>query len=105
MTTGVVAPDEKTFLELARAAPGGAGDAAAAGRRRDPGRASTASSPAARARSCWSRPSTAPARAARRGRRYSFIGVRSIATLTERDGQAHWLGHAAGRRADRAATR
>ncbi|BCJ77749.1 anthranilate synthase component I [Catellatospora sp. IY07-71] len=24
--------------------------------------------------------------------RYSFIGVRSLATLTERDGQAHWLG-------------
>ena len=24
--------------------------------------------------------------------RYSFIGVRSAATLTERDGQAHWLG-------------
>ena len=24
--------------------------------------------------------------------RYSFIGVRSAATLTERDGAAHWLG-------------
>ncbi|GGX54125.1 anthranilate synthase component I [Streptomyces minutiscleroticus] len=24
--------------------------------------------------------------------RYSFVGVRSAATLTERDGQAHWLG-------------
>jgi len=24
--------------------------------------------------------------------RYSFIGVRSIATLTEREGRAHWLG-------------
>jgi anthranilate synthase component 1 len=24
--------------------------------------------------------------------RYSFIGVRSVATLTERDGRAHWLG-------------
>jgi anthranilate synthase component I len=24
--------------------------------------------------------------------RYSFIGVRSLATLTEQDGQAHWLG-------------
>ncbi|WGW13775.1 anthranilate synthase component I [Saxibacter everestensis] len=24
--------------------------------------------------------------------RYSFVGVRSLATLTERDGQAHWLG-------------
>lgn len=24
--------------------------------------------------------------------RYSFIGVRSLATLTEKDGQAHWLG-------------
>ncbi len=24
--------------------------------------------------------------------RYSFVGVRSDATLTERDGQAHWLG-------------
>ncbi|MBK3639029.1 anthranilate synthase component I, partial [Streptomyces sp. MBT97] len=24
--------------------------------------------------------------------RYSFIGVRSAATLTARDGQAHWLG-------------
>ena len=24
--------------------------------------------------------------------RYSFVGVRSVATLTERDGKAHWLG-------------
>jgi anthranilate synthase component 1 len=24
--------------------------------------------------------------------RYSFVGVRSVATLTERDGRAHWLG-------------
>ena len=37
--------------------------------------------------------------------RYSFVGARSHATLTERDGQAHWLGRAAGRRADRRATR
>ena len=38
MTTGVVAPDEKTFLELARDPPGGAGDPPAARRRRDAGR-------------------------------------------------------------------
>ena len=31
--------------------------------------------------------------------RYSFIGARSRATLTTKDGQAHWLGEPPGRRA------
>ncbi|MBC9712155.1 anthranilate synthase component I [Streptomyces sp. TRM66268-LWL] len=41
------------------------------------------------------RPGTFLLESAENGRswsRYSFIGVRSAATLTERDGQAHWLG-------------
>ncbi|MEV6397664.1 anthranilate synthase component I [Streptomyces sp. NPDC051907] len=41
------------------------------------------------------RPGTFLLESAENGRswsRYSFIGVRSDATLTERDGQAHWLG-------------
>ncbi len=41
------------------------------------------------------RPGTFLLESAEHGRswsRYSFIGVRSAATLTERDGQAHWLG-------------
>ena len=31
--------------------------------------------------------------------RYSIVGARSAATLTERDGEAHWIGDASGRRA------
>jgi len=41
------------------------------------------------------RPGTFLLESAENGRtwsRYSFVGVRSAATLTERDGQAHWLG-------------
>ncbi|MFF6997061.1 anthranilate synthase component I [Streptomyces sp. NPDC008313] len=41
------------------------------------------------------RPGTFLLESAENGRtwsRYSFVGVRSRATLTERDGQAHWLG-------------
>lgn len=41
------------------------------------------------------RPGTFLLESAENGRswsRYSFIGVRSAGTLTERDGQAHWLG-------------
>lgn len=41
------------------------------------------------------RPGTFLLESAENGRtwsRYSFIGVRSAATLTTRDGQAHWLG-------------
>lgn len=43
------------------------------------------------------RPGTFLLESAENGRswsRYSFVGVRSSATLTERDGQAHWLGGA-----------
>ncbi|MCZ9340408.1 anthranilate synthase component I, partial [Streptomyces sp. TRM76130] len=41
------------------------------------------------------RPGTFLLESAENGRswsRYSFVGVRSAATLTERDGRAHWLG-------------
>jgi anthranilate synthase component I len=41
------------------------------------------------------RPGTFLLESAEHGRvwsRYSFVGVRSVATLTERDGQAYWLG-------------
>ena len=41
------------------------------------------------------RPGTFLLESAENGRswsRYSFVGVRSSATLTARDGQAHWLG-------------
>ena len=91
MTTGVVAPDEKTFLELARAhrvipvtrrlladgeTPVGVYRKLAGG----PGTflLESAEHGAASGGTAWSR--------------YSFIGVRSMATLTERDGKAVWLG-------------
>ena len=62
---------------------------------------STASSPATGpAPSCWSRPSTAASWS-----RYSIVGVRSAATLTELDGEAHWIGDAARRACRRPATR
>ena len=41
------------------------------------------------------RPGTFLLESAENGRswsRYSFVGVRSAATLTERDGRTHWLG-------------
>jgi len=92
MTTGVIAPDERTFLALARThrvvpvtrrlladgeTPVGVYRKLAGG----PGTflLESAEHGAASGGVAWSR--------------YSFIGVRSLATLTERDGQAHWLGN------------
>jgi anthranilate synthase component 1 len=91
VTTGVVSPDEKTFLELARThrvvpvtrrlladgeTPVGVYRKLAGG----PGTflLESAEHGAASGGTAWSR--------------YSFVGVRSIATLTERDGTAVWLG-------------
>jgi anthranilate synthase component 1 len=91
VTTGVVAPDEKTFFDLARVhrvvpvtrrlladgeTPVGVYRKLAGG----PGTflLESAEHGAASGASAWSR--------------YSFVGVRSLATLTERDGQAAWLG-------------
>jgi anthranilate synthase component 1 len=92
MTTGVIAPDERTFLALARnhrvvpvtrrlladgETPVGVYRKLAGG----PGTflLESAEHGAASGGTAWSR--------------YSFIGVRSLATLTERDGQAYWLGN------------
>jgi anthranilate synthase component 1 len=92
MTTGVVRPDEKTFLELARAhrvvpvtrrlladgeTPVGVYRKLAGG----PGTflLESAEHGAASGGTAWSR--------------YSFVGVRSAATLTERGGRAAWLGN------------
>src|SRR5690242_21826473 len=92
MTTGAVAPDEATFLALAqrrrvvpvtrrlladgetpvgvyRKLAGGPGTFLLESAEQGSGSGGTA----------WSR--------------YSFVGVRSAATLTERDGQAVWLGN------------
>jgi anthranilate synthase component I len=91
VTTGVVTPDEKLFGELARThrvipvtrrlladgeTPVGVYRKLAGG----PGTflLESAEHGAASGGTAWSR--------------YSFIGVRSIATLTERDGRAVWLG-------------
>src|SRR4051812_44384793 len=91
MTTGVVSPDEKTFVNLVRThrvvpvtrrlladgeTPVGVYRKLAGG----PGSflLESAEHGAASGGTAWSR--------------YSFIGVRSTATLTERDGQALWLG-------------
>ncbi|OLB82052.1 MAG: anthranilate synthase component I [Actinobacteria bacterium 13_2_20CM_2_71_6] len=91
MTTGVVTPDEETFRELARThrvvpvtrrlladgeTPVGVYRKLAGG----PGTflLESAEQGSASGGTAWSR--------------YSFIGVRSVATLTERDGGAHWLG-------------
>ena len=91
MTTGIVTPDEKTFQELARShrvipvtrrlladgeTPVGVYRKLAGG----PGTflLESAEHGASSGGTAWSR--------------YSFIGVRSTATLTERDGQAAWLG-------------
>ena len=95
MTTGVVTPDERTFHELARTqrvvpvtrrlladgeTPVGVYRKLAGG----PGTflLESAEHGAASGGTAWSR--------------YSFIGVRSIATLTERGGGAHWLGRRRG---------
>ncbi|TMM39702.1 MAG: anthranilate synthase component I [Actinobacteria bacterium] len=91
MTTGVVTPDEETFQTLARThrvvpvtrrlladgeTPVGVYRKLAGG----PGTflLESAEQGAASGGTAWSR--------------YSFIGVRSVATLTERDGRAVWLG-------------
>jgi anthranilate synthase component 1 len=91
MTTGAVSPDEATFHELARTrrvvpvirrlladgeTPVGVYRKLAGG----PGTflLESAEQGAGSGGAAWSR--------------YSFIGVRSAATLMERDGQAHWLG-------------
>ncbi|MFY1672179.1 anthranilate synthase component I [Plantactinospora sp. WMMB334] len=91
MTTGAVSPDEATFRELARTrrvvpvvrrlladgeTPVGVYRKLAGG----PGTflLESAEQGAGAAGIAWSR--------------YSFIGVRSSATLVERDGRAHWLG-------------
>jgi anthranilate synthase component 1 len=91
MTTGVVTPDERTFLDLARThrvvpvtrrlladgeTPIGVYRKLAGG----PGTflLESAEHGAASGGTAWSR--------------YSFVGVRSTATLTERDGGAVWLG-------------
>ncbi len=91
MTTGVVTPDEETFHALARThrvvpvtrrlladgeSPVGVYRKLAGG----PGTflLESAEQGAASGGTAWSR--------------YSFIGVRSVATLTEHDGLAHWLG-------------
>ncbi len=91
MTTGVVTPDEDTFHALARThrvvpvtrrlladgeTPVGVYRKLAGG----PGTflLESAEQGAASGGTAWSR--------------YSFVGVRSVATLTEQDGRAHWLG-------------
>jgi anthranilate synthase component 1 len=89
VTTGVVTPSEKAFLDLARThrvipvtrrlladgeTPVGVYRKLAGG----PGTFLLESADSGSGGITWSR--------------YSFIGVRSMATLTERDGQAHWLG-------------
>ena len=91
MTTGVVTPDQRTFRALARdhrvipvtrrlladgETPVGVYRKLAGG----PGTflLESAEQGSASGGTAWSR--------------YSFVGVRSAATLTERDGRAHWLG-------------
>jgi len=91
VTTGVVTPDEDTFHALARThrvvpvtrrlladgeTPVGVYRKLAGG----PGTflLESAEQGAASGGTAWSR--------------YSFVGVRSVATLTEQDGRAHWLG-------------
>ena len=101
MTSGAVVPDEATFLARRAGPPGRAGDPPAARRRRDPGRAST--------RKLAGGPGTFLLESAEQGAgsagtawsRYSFIGVRSAATLVERDGAGRLAGHAAGGRTGR----
>ena len=87
MTTGVVAPDREGFRTLAR------------DRRVIPVTRrllADAETPVGLYRRlAASRPGTFLLESAEHGRvwsRYSFVGVRSAATLTERDGKAHWLG-------------
>jgi anthranilate synthase component 1 len=89
MSSGIVAPDESTFVRLARGqrvipvtrrlladgeTPVGVYTKLAGG----PGTFLLESAEHGAAGAAWSR--------------YSFVGVRSAATLTERDGIVHWLG-------------
>lgn len=91
MTSGVVSPDEATFRRLA------------ADRRVVPVSRrllADGETPVGVYRKLAGGPGTFLLESAEQGAgpagiawsRYSFIGVRSSATLTERDGQAHWLG-------------
>ncbi|AEW93534.1 MULTISPECIES: anthranilate synthase component I [Streptomycetaceae] len=87
MTTGHVTPDLETFRELAR------------DRRVIPVTRrllADGDTPVGLYRKlAGERPGTFLLESAEQGRswsRYSFVGVRSSATLTERDGRAHWLG-------------
>ncbi|BCJ34990.1 anthranilate synthase component I [Actinocatenispora thailandica] len=86
MTTGAVSPDETTFAELA------------AQRRVVPVTRrllADCETPIGVYRKLAGGPGTfllESAEAAGTWSRYSFVGVRSAATLTVRDGQAHWLG-------------
>src|SRR5215218_9883128 len=86
MTTGAVAPDEATFRELAR------------GRRVVPVTRrllADGETPVGVYRKLAGGPGTFLLESAEQGAawsRYSFVGVRSAATLIERDGQAAWLG-------------
>jgi anthranilate synthase component 1 len=90
MTTGAPAPDEATFRELART------------RRVVPVTRrllADGETPVGVYRKLAGGPGTFLLESAEQGgatgavwSRYSFIGVRSTATLVERDGRAHWLG-------------
>ncbi|CAM5294977.1 Anthranilate synthase component 1 OS=Streptomyces griseorubiginosus OX=67304 GN=trpE PE=3 SV=1 [Streptomyces griseorubiginosus] len=79
--------DLETFRKLATPPARHPGHAQAPRRRRHPRRAIR--------KLAAERPGTFLLESAENGRswsRYSFVGVRSAATLTARDGQAHWLG-------------
>src|SRR5690349_23787014 len=91
MTTGAVAPDEATFLALAQR------------RRVVPvvrRLLADAETPVGVYRKLAGGPGTFLLESAEQGAgsggtawsRYSFVGVRSAATLIEKDGQARWLG-------------
>src|SRR3954469_16070907 len=92
MTTGPVAHDEDTFRALSRT------------RRVVPVTRrllADGETPVGIYRKLAGRPGTLPPEPAEQGAgskqavwsRYSFVGVRSTATLVERDGRAHWLGN------------
>ena len=91
-------PDlDQTFRTLATRPPGHPGHPPAARRRRDPRRPL----PQARRRAPRHLPAGVRRARPRPGRATPSSASQSHATLTERDGQAHWLGHPAGRRAHR----
>ncbi|MGH3546285.1 MAG: anthranilate synthase component I [Mycobacteriales bacterium] len=86
MTTGVITPDLDGFTTRARA-----GRVVPVTRRL----LADGETPIGLFRKLAGGPGTFLLESAEPGRswsRYSFVGVRSIATLTELDGQAHWLG-------------